>query len=248
MKTSLYRTDRFEYISHMTNSPLPQDSPVSVAPPAAEVDCCALHRRRHAAGEDPRKRDQIIAGAWRVFMEQGYDAASMNSICKAAGVSKGTLYVYFQDKEDLFVETIREKRLALFRELRTRLHGPGTPAERLSAYGVGVAELLTSEEAIRAQRMVIGMVERMPELGLRFYEFGARRFLGDLYTWFEDETRAGRLKINDPLLAAQQFIELSSVGFWRKRLFGQQPNPPTPEEIDRCVKEAVRVFIAAYGC
>ncbi|MGE4326790.1 MAG: TetR/AcrR family transcriptional regulator [Pseudodonghicola sp.] len=232
----------------MSNAPLSQDSTLSIAPPAAEEDCCTLHRRRHAAGEDPRKRDQIIAGAWRVFMEQGFDAASMNSICKAAGVSKGTLYVYFQDKEELFIETIREKRLALFQELREKLRGPGTPAEQLSAYGVGVAKLLTSEEAIRAQRMVIGMVERMPELGLRFYEFGARRFLGDLCAWFEAEAQAGRLKVNDPLLAAQQFIELSSVGFWRKRLFGQQPKPPSPEEIRRCVQEAVRVFMAAYGC
>ncbi|HVG49092.1 MAG TPA: helix-turn-helix domain-containing protein, partial [Rubellimicrobium sp.] len=55
-------------------------------------------RRRHGAGEDPRKRDQILEGARQVFMEQGYDAASMNDICRAAGVSKGTLYVYFANK------------------------------------------------------------------------------------------------------------------------------------------------------
>ncbi|GHG93470.1 TetR/AcrR family transcriptional regulator [Pseudodonghicola xiamenensis] len=230
----------------MTNDASSPDHPAPATTAEAQ-DCCALSKRRCAAGENPRKRDQIINGAWKMFMEQGYDAASMNKICKAAGVSKGTLYVYFQNKEDLFVETIAEKRLALFQGLRDILHSPGTTEQQLLSYGIGVARLMTSEEAIRAQRMVIGIVERMPELGLRFYEFGARRFLGDLYTWLEDETRAGRLKIDDPLLAAQQFIELTSVGIWRKRLFGQKPEPPTPEEIQTCAQQALRVFMAAYG-
>ena len=58
--------------------------------------------RRHAAGMDPAKRDQILDGATKVFLESGFDAASMNDICRVAGVSKGTIYVYFANKEDLF--------------------------------------------------------------------------------------------------------------------------------------------------
>src|SRR5919197_1253535 len=56
---------------------------------------------REPAG-DPAKREQILQGARRVFLAQGFDAASMGEIARAAGVSKGTLYVYFKDKEDLF--------------------------------------------------------------------------------------------------------------------------------------------------
>src|SRR6266702_7346508 len=52
--------------------------------------------------EDNVKRRQIIEGARAAFLEQGFDAASMNDIAKAAGVSKGTLYVYFKHKEELF--------------------------------------------------------------------------------------------------------------------------------------------------
>lgn len=50
---------------------------------------------RFAAGEDPAKRRQILDGAKRVFMRMGFDAASMNDVTREAGVSKGTLYVYF---------------------------------------------------------------------------------------------------------------------------------------------------------
>ena len=68
------------------------------------------------AGQDPRKRSQIMRGASQVFLEKGFDAASMNDIARAAGVSKGTLYVYFANKEQLFVELIStEKREEVFR-------------------------------------------------------------------------------------------------------------------------------------
>src|ERR1700681_2622268 len=54
------------------------------------------------ADDDSSKRRQIVEGARQVFMAQGFDAASMGEIARAAGVSKGTLYVYFKHKEELF--------------------------------------------------------------------------------------------------------------------------------------------------
>ena len=57
--------------------------------------------------EDSAKRRQILDGARQVFLTQGFDAASMMDIAKAAGVSKGTLYVYFKDKDDLFDGMVR---------------------------------------------------------------------------------------------------------------------------------------------
>ena len=51
---------------------------------------------------DSAKRQQILDGARRCFLALGFDAASMNDIVKAAGVSKGTVYAYFPSKEKLF--------------------------------------------------------------------------------------------------------------------------------------------------
>src|SRR5256885_3696625 len=59
------------------------------------------------AEDDSAKRRQIMDGARAVFLAQGFDAASMGEIARRAGVSKGTLYVYFDSKETLF-ETIVE--------------------------------------------------------------------------------------------------------------------------------------------
>src|SRR5207245_8579589 len=61
------------------------------------------------AEEDSSKRRQILDGAGRVFMDLGFDGASMGEIARSAGVSKGTLYVYFADKNRLFEAIVEEE-------------------------------------------------------------------------------------------------------------------------------------------
>ena len=67
--------------------------------------------RADAGAAESSKRRQILDGARRVFLAEGFDGASMGEIARAAGVSKGTLYVYFDSKEKLFEAlTIEEKK------------------------------------------------------------------------------------------------------------------------------------------
>ena len=69
-----------------------------------------LERKLPATSDDESaKRRQIIDGASKVFLAQGFDAASMNDIARAAGVSKGTLYVYFDNKEELFEAIVEQE-------------------------------------------------------------------------------------------------------------------------------------------
>src|SRR5271163_191064 len=66
----------------------------------------------HPVGdEDSSKRRQILAGASKVFLDLGFDGASMGEIARAAGVSKGTLYVYFADKNRLFEAIVEQEAL-----------------------------------------------------------------------------------------------------------------------------------------
>src|ERR671931_410522 len=81
----------------------------------------SLRRGRPAAGQDPAKRKQIIEGARRVFIDMGFDAASMNDITREAGVSKGTIYVYFANKEELFECLIDEERKQMFSDMYAAL-------------------------------------------------------------------------------------------------------------------------------
>lgn len=206
-----------------------------------------MEKRRHKAGQDPAKRDQILDGAMRVFMERGFDAASMNDICRAAGVSKGTVYVYFAGKEDLFEALIEQERDRLFLGIEAILEAEGPTAEKLARYGRRIAEIICSDQVIRAQRIIIATTERMPELGARFYDSGAERAHGAVRRFLEREVTAGRMRVPDVALAAHQFAELCTAGLWRKRLFGKARTVPRPAEIDACVDGAVAMFLNSYG-
>lgn len=216
------------------------DSPEFDAP---EAQC----RLRLAAGQDPAKRTQILDGANRVIERMGYDAASVNDIAREAGVSKGTIYVYFSGKEDLFEAMMEDTRERLFQELAAELERPGTTAERLRRYAMLKTTQLCSDKVIRAHRVVIGVTERMPEMGLRFYERGHTRGSKSIYDFLAGEVAAGRLVIADIPLASAQFFELSMAGIFRRRLFGHMTVPPTEAEIARVVDAAVEMFMCRYG-
>src|SRR5215467_3154110 len=70
----------------------------------AETGKTDLAEHEHSA-----KRRQIMDGAREVFLAQGFDAASMGEIARKARVSKGTLYVYFDSKEELFESIVHEQ-------------------------------------------------------------------------------------------------------------------------------------------
>ena len=204
-------------------------------------------RGRPAAGQDPAKRQQIIEGARRVFIEMGFDAASMNDITREAGVSKGTIYVYFSNKEELFECLIDEERKQMFSDMFAALEQGGELRETLIRYGVAFASKITSDKVIMAQRTVIGICERIPELGQRFYERGPMQGHAKLMAFLRNAAEKGLLEIGDIDLAAYQLADLCLSGYHRQRLFGYRTDAPPPDEIRATVTAGVDVFLKAYG-
>jgi AcrR family transcriptional regulator len=204
-------------------------------------------RGRPAAGQDPAKRRQILDGARRVFIDMGFDAASMNDITRKAGVSKGTIYVYFGNKEELFEALIEEERQAIFANLHEALERGGDVRETLTRYGTALARKITSPVVLKAQRTVISICERMPELGERFYERGPKRGHDKLAAYLTRMVEAGELAIPDIDLAAYQFAELSLTRMFRQCLFGYRNTTPSEAEIEQVVASGVDMFMKAYG-
>src|SRR6218665_1823879 len=112
------------------------------------AETCPAYASRFAAGEDPVKREQILDGARRVFMAQGFDAASMNDIVREAGVSKGTIYVYFEGKEQLFAAMIARERDRFAAEMRKSVSRYDTTEEALTHYGKALAGHMCSAPTI----------------------------------------------------------------------------------------------------
>jgi AcrR family transcriptional regulator len=203
---------------------------------------------RPAAGEDPVKREQILDGAMRVFMRQGFDASSMNDITREAGVSKGTLYVYFKNKEDLFAAIIQRKKSLVYGKLREIVDADKPVAETLFQFGCTFGAHLLSDDAIRGQRIVIGVIDRMPELADSFFKFGPHTGPALLGNYLARQAELGHLKpIDDPMYMARQLGDLCMAGLYRPRLFGEMREPPPWEKVERNVEWAVRVFLNTYG-
>lgn len=200
---------------------------------------------RSGAGQDPRKRRQILDGAYRMFMAQGFDAASMSDIAREAGVSKGTLYVYFDSKERLFQELVREEKERQFPAIFAIDLDDGDVRGVLTRVGRQFARFVTAPHVVMATRTVVAMSERMPELGFEFYDKGPRQCAGRLSDYFTAQMAAGRLAMDDTHLAAAQFLEMTQATLTRPLLFGSKEQP-SEEWIDTVVDAAVRVFLCAY--
>lgn len=202
---------------------------------------------RPAAGTDPQKRRQILDGAGRIFSTLGYDAASMSDVAHEAQVSKATLYVYFQDKEHLFTAICAEKRDRNIVELIALLDFKKPIETMLIEFGNDLLTRLSQPFVVAAHRIVIGVAERMPEIGREFFEAGPKRMTIALAKLIDHHVAAGRLNVPDSYLAAAQFLELAQASVFRPRLFGAMTEPPPREEIERVVASAVSMFMKAYG-
>jgi AcrR family transcriptional regulator len=212
----------------------------------AKTECQPLGRP--AAGEDPVKREQILDGALRVFTQMGFDAASMNDITREAGVSKGTLYVYFKNKEDLFAAMIERQKLRIFGKLQEILERNLPITETLHDFGVLFCTHLLSEKTIRGMRIVIGVIDRMPGLANLFMVSGPSSGPVMLANYLQKQLDDGVLKdVDDPMRVGRQFGDLCLAGLFRPRLFGEMKEPPSPEMIERNVASAIKVFLNTYG-
>jgi len=202
---------------------------------------------RFAAGEDPAKRDQILEGAKRAFMKHGFDASSMNDVTREAGVSKGTIYVYFQNKEDLFAALINTQKQKFAAVLRDILAEDADLRTVLRNYASAFSNYILTSEMMPAMRMLLAVRDRMPVLCQSFLRSGPENARGVLESFLEERVKAGDLDIRDIELAARQFIELATGAFFKRRLFGELEEAPPQTEVDYVVESALEIFMLAYG-
>ncbi len=202
---------------------------------------------RAPAGTDQNKRQQILEGAGRVFCAVGFDAASMGDIAREAEVSKATLYVYFPNKEKLFAAICAERRDRNIVELIAVLDQARPIGEVLKAFGTEALRRLSQPFVMAAHRIVIGVAERMPEVGREFFEAGPSRLAGALAAYLDSQTKSGSVSIDDPRLAAVQFLELIQATVYRPRLYNATTAVVSEQEIEKVVGSAVRLFLKAYS-
>jgi AcrR family transcriptional regulator len=200
---------------------------------------------RLAGDSDSSKRRQIIDGARKVFLDLGFDGASMGEIARAAGVSKGTLYVYFADKNRLFEAIVEEESLEQGK-LAFNFDPERDVATTLMEFGQAYIQVLCRPGGGSAIRTVMAIAERMPEVGRRFYTNVVAVTTARLSAYLEARARLGELAIDDFELAATQFTQMCQASLFMPFVFQVAP-APSPERIEEVIASATRMFLAAYA-
>jgi AcrR family transcriptional regulator len=195
--------------------------------------------------EDSSKRRQILAGARKVFMDLGFDGASMGEISRAAGVSKGTLYVYFADKCGLFEAIVEEETLQQGASIFDFDPARGIVAN-LEGFGEAYLTMVCRPGGGSAIRTVMAIAERMPEVGRRYYNRVLEATINRLALYLEGRVQAKELDIPDCQLAASQFLLMCQATLFLPFIFQAAP-APSPERMREVIGSAVRMFLAAYG-
>ncbi len=199
----------------------------------------------HLVGEeDSSKRRQILDGASKVFMDLGFDGASMGEIARAAGVSKGTLYVYFADKSRLFEAIVEEETLEQ-QKVAFNFDPARDAVTTLHEFGQAYIELLCRPRGGSAIRTVMAIAERMPEVGRRFYDTVVAQTILRFSAYLDARAGAGELDMADSYLAASQFMMACQATLFLPYVFQSAP-APTPEGIAQVVDSATQMFLAAY--
>jgi len=194
--------------------------------------------------EDSSKRRQILEGARKVFMDLGFDGASMGEIARSAGVSKGTLYVYFADKSRLFEAIVEEETLEQGKVTFNFDPTRDVPTT-LMEFGQAYIQMLCRPGGGSATRTVMAIAERMPEVGRRFYSHVVAHTIARLAGYLETRAAAGDLEIGDCQLAATQFMQMCQASLFMPFLFQAAP-APSAERIAQVVESATRIFLAGY--
>lgn len=197
------------------------------------------------SGESAKRR-QILDGARSVFLARGFDAASMGEIARAAGVSKGTLYVYFDSKEALFRDLIAEVKRATAERLTAFDPGDHDVATVLGRFARRLIAELTEPSHVALVRMVVGASEKFPDVGRAFFEagpaFGALR----LRDYLAAQAASGVLRIDDAETAAWQFMGMCNQPAMMATVFAAAPRPD-PAAIERYARAAVAAFMRAHA-
>ena len=191
------------------------------------------------------KRKELIKFATEMFMDMGYEKASMNNLVKRSGSSKSTIYKHFRSRQALFIAVIDEK-------LRDHL----APIENLDLTTLSIEEglkligrtgikVITSKDHINLCRIIYAEAERIPYVGKVYYEHGPERGIGGVAKYLSTMVEKGKIRCADTSLAAEYFWGMILHKPMLDRYCGIS-GPLTTREQKNYVDKAVTSFISAF--
>lgn len=197
------------------------------------------------------KRAQILEGAQRVFLQQGFAATSTDAIAARARISKRTLYAYYPSKEELFADVLRgltvENPQTQVLDSVQRINPGSTQELRETLVGLAKKLMLTimDPDYLALLRTIIADSHRFPQLGEIFHSTVPERGIREGSAMIRRAQENGVAVQGDPEVMMRMFIGPLLTYALTDGLFKPdgEPQPPGPEKIE----EIVDLYIKAIS-
>ena len=176
---------------------------------------------RPRRGTESARAATLIAAATRVFLHEGYDAASIDKVATEAGVSTRTIYERFKNKTDLLGAVIarlveRDMTAALAPEELDRLE----PRQALTLIGETITGRACAPDSAALFRILATEAHRFPELAAKMRGSAKARVDHAITHYFHSQIRRGTLNLADPERAAVLFLQMVCAELHECLLFG----------------------------
>ncbi|WP_027854913.1 TetR/AcrR family transcriptional regulator [Marinobacterium litorale] len=188
------------------------------------------------------RRNRMLESAREVFLEQGFENASLAEIVKRSGGSMSTLYRCFGNKLGLFEAMVNNSCNELFSDLAIEewLEDPDIRSALLR-FGQRFLSMVFRPGAVAMYRLVISVKSDEREAIQRiFYTQGPERIGVELGRFLTHQRDRGVIALEDPELAAFQFIELLKQPWHMRALLGIPFDPELPV---KSLPQAVDIFL-----
>ncbi|WP_344241128.1 TetR/AcrR family transcriptional regulator [Kribbella hippodromi] len=194
------------------------------------------------------KRQAILDAAFTVFARDGYRQAGVDTVAAAAGVAKHTVYNHFGDKQSLFraaIEALADDALTRNLTALEALRVDRDADASLTEVGRNLAICYCDEKSWALRRLLYAELASMPDLQDIVRSRATDKVNNALADRLARLALAGKLRIKDPAVAAEQFGALLTAPLEARSRLGTRKIPAS--ELNETVWNAVQTFLRAFG-
>lgn len=194
------------------------------------------------ARDTSKKHGSIREAAAEIFIEEGYDNASMDRIAERANASKRTVYNHFSSKEILFRAVIRKFKEDVSQFKQINYDANRSLKEQLTDYVNGQLEIGKNPKWLGLLRMLMAVILRDPEL-VQEAMASSKHDHESLDRWIQAAADDGRLEVKNASLAAEIFRSMTVGSFYWPVIFSQDIDM---EKFEMMRDEIISTFLARY--
>ncbi len=185
------------------------------------------------------RREHILDAAIKVFSQKGFHGTNVADIAKAAEIGKGTVYLYFKSKGEIFSAILSERTMLPW--LAERLLASDVPLEEILT-DIAVHYMQSMSEYMPIARLVLADGHRSPDHAEQMYRGVILRGNELLASFLAAQAKAGRIRpLENPFLTARAFMGMVVIyAITQEMLGGKHFTPIKPKA---WVREVVKLFL-----